>query len=261
MLQLTDAHLTQLVNWINQFFWPFLRIGGMLLVAPVLGDNRIPARIKMGLCVALTVAVAPAAANSPAVGVLSAQWLLMVLNQLLIGVAMGFILQLVFNAVVIAGESIATTMGLGYALLNDPSNGVQVPIVSQFYTVFVTLLFLAFNGHHELIQLLWESFETLPVGVIINGNMLWHVVEWSAVLFTGALQIALPALAALLTVNLVLGIMTRAAPQLNIFSVGFPIAITVGFVVILLTLPSVAGIFQSLSLLGFDSVRVFLEVQ
>ncbi|MEM7258857.1 MAG: flagellar biosynthetic protein FliR, partial [Pseudomonadota bacterium] len=172
-----------------------------------------------------------------------------------------FMLQLVFNAVVIAGESIATTMGLGYALLNDPSNGIQVPIVSQFYTIFVTLLFLAFNGHHELIQLLSASFEILPVDTTITSNMLWHVVEWSVVLFSGALQVALPALAALLTVNLVLGIMTRVAPQLNIFSVGFPIAIMVGFVVILLTLPSVASIFQSLTALGFESIRVFLEVR
>lgn len=249
------------MNWTNQFFWPFLRIGGMLLVAPVLGDNRTPARVKIGLCLVLTVVIAPATENIPVISPFSSTWFLVIVNQLLIGVAMGFMLTLVFNAVVVAGESLATTMGLGYALMNDPSNGIQVPIISQFYTIFVTLLFLSFNGHHELIQVISESFTLLPIGVAITGGMLWHVTQWSGILFTGALQVALPALAALLTVNLILGIMTRSAPQLNIFSIGLPITLMVGFVVMLLTLPSVAAIFQSLVLLGFESIRLLLEVR
>ncbi len=261
MILITEAQLTVLMNGMNQLFWPFLRISGLLLSAPVLGDNRLPARVKIGLCVVLTMVIAPATANIPVIPPFSATWLLTVVNQLLIGIAIGFIIQLVFNAIVVAGESLATTMGLGYALMNDPSNGIQVPIISQFYTIFVTLLFLAFDGHHALLQLLAESFTVLPVGVMVTSNMLWHVVHWSGILFTGALQVALPALAALLTVNLILGIMTRSAPQLNIFSIGLPITMMVGFIIILLTLPSVAAIFQTLTLLGFESVRLFLEVR
>jgi flagellar biosynthetic protein FliR len=261
MFELTESQLSQLMNWLYQFFWPFLRVGGVLLVAPILGDNRMPPRVKIGLCVVLTIVIVPVSGSVPVIEPLSAVWFLVLVNQIIIGIAIGFMLQLVFNAMVVAGESLATTMGLGYALMNDPSNGVQVPIVSQFYTIFVSLLFLAFNGHHELIRLISESFLLLPVGVTITGNMLWHLTQWSAILFSGALQVALPALAALLTVNLVLGIMTRSAPQLNIFSVGFPIAITVGFIVIMLTLPSVAGIFQSLTLVGFEAIRIFLEAR
>ena len=181
--------------------------------------------------------------------------------QILIGVSIGFMIQLVFNAVVIGGESIATTMGLGYALMNDPSNGVQVPIVSQFYTIFVTLLFLAFNGHHALIELVAISFTYFPIGEVVSNNMLWHLIEWSSVLFFGALKVALPALAALLTVNLIMGIMTRSAPQLNIFSIGFPITMMVGFLVLLFTLPTVTSTFQSLISDALDAVSTFLQVR
>lgn len=261
MFLITEADLSRVTHWFNQFYWPFLRIGGLLMVAPVIGDTRVPVRIRIGFCLALTVVILPATNAIPSIAPISIDGILSAGIQILIGISIGFMIQLVFNAVVIGGESIATTMGLGYALMNDPSNGVQVPIVSQFYTIFVTLLFLAFNGHHALIELLALSFKYLPIGQTISNNMLWHLIEWSSVLFNGALRVALPALAALLTVNLIMGIMTRSAPQLNIFSIGFPITMLVGFLVLLFTLPTVSMTFQSLITDALESVSTFLQVR
>lgn len=229
------------------------------MIAPVIGDSQIPVRVRMGLCVVLTLLIAPTLTDMPQIEPFSALGILTILMQLLVGVAIGFMLKMVFAAVVVAGESIATSMGLGFAMINDPGNSAQVPIVSQFYTLFVTLLFLAFNGHHHLIGLVVNSFTYFPVGMLIDSNMLWQLVQWSSVMFTGALQMALPALAALLTVNLIMGIMTRTSPQLNLFSIGFPLTIMIGFVVILLTLPMVASIFQGLAEDGFVFVRNWLE--
>ena len=261
MFVLTESDLSQLLKWFNQFYWPFLRIAGLLMIAPIVGDARVPVRIRIGLCLALTMVVFPSTAIIPDIEPISVDGILITGTQILIGVSIGFMIQLVFNAMVIGGESIATTMGLGFALMNDPSNGVQVPIVSQFYIIFVTLLFLSFNGHHALIELLAVSFIYFPVGEVITSNMIGHLVEWSVVLFNGALKVALPALAALLTVNLVMGVMTRSAPQLNIFSIGFPITMMVGFLVMLFTLPSVSVTFQLLIAQALDSVSNFLQVR
>lgn len=248
----------QLTAAVGSYYWPLVRIAGLVMVAPVFGAAYVSMRIKAGFCLLLTVVIAPGTGAVPAVQPMSAEAVLMTATQLLIGISIGYMILLVFNAIVVGGEAIATTMGLGYALINDPSNGVQVPILSQFYTVFATLLFLALNGHHALIELLTLSFSYLPVGTRITGDMLWVIIDWSKVLFTGALAIAIPALAAMLSVNLIMGIMTRASPQLNIFSIGFPVTMTIGFVVILLTLPVVASSFQGLLNEGYDVINVWL---
>jgi flagellar biosynthetic protein FliR len=159
---------------------------------------------------------------------------------------MGILVLIVFNAVILAGESIANTMGLGFAVMNDPQNGITVPTISQFYLLMATLLFLVFNGHHAILRLVALSFELLPVGRSLGPDAMWILLEWGSVIFMGALSIALPALSAMLTVNLVMGIITRAAPQLNLFSVGFPVTLIIGFIVILMSLSSFQFSFENL---------------
>lgn len=215
-------------------------------IVPVLGGGEVPMRVRLGLSVAVTMLLLPSLGSMPVLEPLSLQSLVITAQQVLIGLAMGLMVLLVFNAVTMAGESIAITMGLGFALMNDPRNGVQVPTVSQFYLIMATLLFLAFDGHHALLQLLASSFLILPVGVSLGVDAIWELVNWGAVMFRGALAIALPALAAMLSVNIIMGVTTRAAPQLNLFSIGFPITMTVGFVSILLTLPLFDKAFQGL---------------
>ena len=173
---------------------------------------------------------------------------------------MGFILQMVFGAMVVAGQTIATSMGLGFAATIDPQNGVQVPVVSQYFLILATLVFLALNGHLLLIETIVESFYLWPIASGgLPENLAMQTVTWISAVFKGALLIALPAVAAILLVNLAFGVMTRAAPQINIFAVGFPITIIAGFIMIFLSLPVFLPQFTTLLEAGFVQMLVILE--
>ena len=223
------------------YLWPLFRVMALVAMAPVFGAQSVPVRIRVGFSVALTLLIAPALPPVPVVDPLSSTGLLIVIHQVLIGLAMGFALKLVFGAFVLAGQLIGQSMGLGFASMVDPLNGVQVPVVSQFYQVLVTLIFLGFNGHLVLLEVLADSFRTLPVGP--NGlamNGVWDLVIWGGQMFSGAVLISLPAVTALLVANIAFGVMTRASPQLNIFAIGFPITLLLGIVVMLVTLPVIS---------------------
>ena len=231
---------TELTGWLASLLWPFMRIGAMLVAVPVFSAHSVPVRVRVLLAVIIAWVLAPVIPAPPVIDLISAEALLIGVYQVLIGVAMGFILQMVFSAFVIAGQSIAMSMGLGFASIVDPQNGVQVPVVSQAFLIMVTLVFLALNGHLLLIDVLAESFQRLPVGpLVISQDGLWQLVSWGSTMFVGGMLVALPAVAALLLVNLAFGVTSRAAPQLNIFAVGFPVMIMVGLAFIILTLPSV----------------------
>ena len=236
----------QINGWVGLVLWPMFRVAGLLSILPALGGGEVPVRVRVALSFLITFLIVPSLAPMPEVDPLSADSIFISMQQLIIGVAMGLLVLFAFNAVTLAGESIAITMGLGFALMNDPQNGAQVPTVSQFYLMLATLLFLAFDGHHAILQLLNASFILLPVGQSLGADSLWILVRWGQVIFSGALAIALPALAAMLTVNIIMGVITRAAPQLNLFSVGFPITMTVGFAAIMFTLPTFQFSFENL---------------
>ena len=248
----------EITAWVGGFYWPLVRVAGLMAIAPIIGGPQVPVRIRAGLALMVTLTILPFTGAAPAINPLSAEGVLITATQILIGVAMGFMLMIVFHAITLAGENIAMTMGLGFAVMQDPQNGVQVPVVSQFYMIMATLLFLALNGHHATLEMLVTSFEYLPIASVVGPDMLWHLLEWAGLLFRGAVSIALPAIAALLTVNLVMGVMTRAAPQMNIFSVGFPVTMTVGFVVILVTLPGFFPVFENLLSDAFAGITTFL---
>ncbi|GBE11577.1 MAG TPA: flagellar biosynthetic protein FliR [Gammaproteobacteria bacterium] len=242
----------QIDGWVGSGLWPLMRIGAMLAVAPIFAGRMISVRIRTILALAITWVLVPIIPPAPAIDPLSAQGLLISVQQLAIGVAMGFVVQLVFGAVVVAGQSIAVGMGLGFSEVVDPLNGVQVPVLSQFYSITATLLFLALNGHLLLIQVLAASFHALPVGPVgLSRADLWRLAGWGSQMFAGAIAIALPALLSLILVNLAFGMVTKAAPQMNIFAVGFPVTILVGFVLILVTLPALGDQFQSISSSAF----------
>ena len=217
-------------------------------------------RVRAGLALILTLVILPSLEPMPLVDPLSLDGVLITFQQFMIGVAMGFFVVMAFNAVTMAGEAIAITMGLGFALMNDPQNGAQVPMLSQFYLVLAMLLFLALDGHHAVLMLLNSSFVLLPVGAPLSADALWILLRWGGTMFFGSLAIALPALAAMLTVNIIMGIITRAAPQLNIFSVGFPITMTVGFFAIMLTLTTFQISFESLINMAHAAIVQFLQI-
>lgn len=240
---------------VHEFILPFARIAALFSVAPVLSSPFLQLRIKVAIASILTFFMIPLLKEIQTVELFSANGFVQVGIQILIGLLMGFILRLVFSALTIAGENIAVTMGLGFAQITDPVNGVTVPIVSQFLSISATLLFLAFNGHLALIHMLFDSFTYLPIGYSFNfQSTLWDVVAWGTNMFSGALMVAIPAITALLIANSALALMTRAAPQLNVFSVGFPITIILGLVVIALTLPSMAVVFQNLLNAAFEQM-------
>ena len=238
--------MNSFMGWVTGFFWPLARVAGVLSVAPVIGSAQIPARIRIVLSVLITITLLSAVGPIPDVDPLSLPGVAVTISQFIIGALIGFTLLILFNILSVAGESIAAAMGLGFAMMSDPISGQQTPVVSQFYSILATLLFLALDGHLALIRLMANSFSLVPVSDVLNPEGFWTVVAWSGVLFAGAMMVALPALVAMLAVNLVMGVITRAAPQLNIFSVGFPLTMTIGFVVILISLPSFAPAFAVL---------------
>jgi len=177
-------------------------------------------------------------------------------QQIIIGIAIGFSLQLLFDAVTLGGQLLANSMGLSFAFNTDPMHGVQTPVLGQIYNMLVMLTFLALDGHLKLIEVLVDGFKTLPVGTTGLGQEgIWTIVTWGAMLFSGALQIALPGVTALLIVNIAFGVMSRAAPQFNLFGVGFPITLVFGLVIILAGLPAMQTTFMHLMSDAFDLLR------
>ena len=176
----------------------------------------------------------------------------------MIGLLMGLLLQVVTAAIVLAGQSIANAIGLSMATMIDPNMG-NVPVISQFLLIMATLIFVGLGGHALLLNLVVESFNTLPIGKGLVADVAWRqLVAWSSMLFLGALLTALPVMVALLFINIGLGIATRAAPSLNIFSVGFPAMIFAGFGVLILALPSIGARIQWLWMQGFLQVRTLV---
>ena len=256
-MQLSSAEIGGLLGI---YLWPFLRIGGMLFAIPVFGTRMMPVRIRIMLTLVLTVVIAPVLPASPDIDIISLTGVLTAIQQLLAGLVMGFVLQMVFSALVMAGEYIAMSMGLGFASLVDPANGVNVPVVSQFYVIVATLLFLALTGLLLLTHLLLESFQLLPVGIDLLGkDAWWTLVTWGSHMFIGAVLIAVPIVSILLLAYVALGVMTRAAPHLNIFSVGFPVTLMLGILAMLLTLEGFSSLFQQLLLDGFQLIPVLLQ--
>jgi len=247
--------LDQIAIWLGSFFWPFVRISAMMVAAPIFGARMLPVRIRIMLALSVSFLTVPLLPPVPVVDPISLTAANILLQQILIGIATGFIIQMVFQSLVIAGEAIANGMGLGFARMVDPANGVQVPVISQFFVVLATLLFIVLNGHLLLIQLIIRSFEILPIGETgLSLAALKAVVSWGSQMFIGGLMIGLPAVTALLVVNIAMGVITRAAPQLNIFAVGFPLMILLGFVFLAATLPSVFAQFTKMLMAAFEYI-------
>ena len=251
----------QLSAWLASYFWPFIRIGAMMAAAPIFSARHINMRFRLLLAVVVTLAAAPLLPKMPVVDAFSHEAFLIIVHQIGIGVMMGFTIQLVFGALIYGGQVLAYSMGLGFASMVDPLNGLQVPVVAQFYLIIATLLFLIVNGHLILIQMVVDSFQTLPVAVDgVTRNSLWDLVSWGSRMFAGGLLIALPVVASLLMVNIGMGVVTRAAPQFNIFAVGFPMTMTLGFIIIWLSLPNMMGAFQSVLEEAFDLVATYVNI-
>lgn len=252
----------QLGAWIGSVMLPFIRIGAFVMALPIYTVQGVPRTVRMIFTAALTLAIVPLVPSTPAVDPMSEHMLTIVAQQLLIGLTMGFILRLVFAAMVNAGQLIAMGMGLGFASMVDPVNGVQVPVVSMFYMIMAVLLYFSMDGHLVTIQVLRESFWILPIdGGMLKSSVFLEIAKWGTWMFSGAVLIALPAVATTMLTNVSFGVLARAAPQLNMFAVGFPIIIMVGFVTMWITLPYVVPDFTALTSQALESIGAILRAR
>jgi flagellar biosynthetic protein FliR len=247
---------TQLYAWIGGLLWPLTRILGLVAVAPVFGNTAIPILIKTTLGVLLASIVAPTLPAVPVVDPTSWAGILIVAQELLIGVAMGFAMRLVFASIEFAGEIASSTMGFSFATFFDPTSAGRSSAISQLLALVATMAFLAMNAHLVLIEALVESFFTLPIsGTPMSLSAPLEMVRWGSRIFSAGLQIAMPIVATMLVTNIALAILTRAAPQLNLFGIGFPITLGAGFLVISLTLPYLGTPLQNLFNPGVEAGR------
>lgn len=236
MISFSEA---QLLAWISPILWPFVRTLALFAGMPVFSQRQVPARVRIGLALFISVAAQPSLPAMPVIPLDSLPQLLMVTGQqLLIGLSMGFAVRVVFAALEFAGELIGLQMGLNFAGFFDPSTGSQGTSTSRFLGSMVAFLFVAINGHLMLINSLVESFQAFPVGEEpFRFLRIAQPQVWGAEIFRMGLWIALPLVTMLMFVNLVLGIISRVAPQLNVFSVGFPLTVSIGLVGLVATLP------------------------
>lgn len=233
----------------------------MLLAMPVFSMRAAPARSRMIMSLVITFLIWPVLPKMPVIEMLSYEGFMVALQQTAIGLCTGFILQLVFASLVFAGQGVAVSMGLGFANLIDPQTGVQVPVIAQVYVMTCTLLFLVMDGHLLMIEMLVDSFNTLPVSTAgLVTQDLWSILSWSSMIFSGGLLLSLPLIAGLLMVNVSFGVATRAAPQLNIFAVGFPVTLMLGMLMLWLTLPNVLDQFSNLLTQAYGQIGQLLRI-
>lgn len=247
--------LTGVLSSIEAAFGPFLRASAMFYAAPVFSARALPTPLRVLLAASVSLLVVPFLPEVAAFEPLSLEGLLRMAQEVLLGAMMGFAIAMAFSVLTQAGENIALGMGLGFASINDPNNGLSVPIVSQFYGIVGTLLFLVLGGHGLVIEALQASFQRLPVGFDgLEPKAYEQLVWWGAEMYGFAVLLALPAVASLLLVNLAFGVITRTAPQLNLFAIGFPIMILVGLGVIVLTLPALLDDFTGVLAAAFNLI-------
>jgi flagellar biosynthetic protein FliR len=235
VITLTEA---QLYAWISPVFWPFLRVLAVFTSAPIFSSRAFPIRAKIVLALLVSVASQASLPVMPVVGFNDSIALGTVFQQVVIGLSIGFAVRVVFSAVELAGEVVGFQMGLNFAAFFDPSMNAQSSALGRFFGQLAALLFVVLNGHVMVLMAVTRSFEAFPVGGSgLDAMHKLQLFKMGTDLFASALWMALPMVGMLMFVNLALGIVSRVAPQMNIFSIGFPITLAVGLLGVALTLP------------------------
>lgn len=248
----------ELAGWIATFLYPLARILGFAAIAPVFNNVTIPRRIRLTIGLVIGLGIAPLVPPITGVDVNSGVSLWMLAREVVIGVAMGFAMRLAFTAVHMAGEQIGAQMGLGFAVFFDPLSTAQTQVIAEFLTLLATLVFLSINGHLMMVATLAQSFQMIPIAPTILPPQGWlNLVLMAKTIFSMGLLLALPVTVALIITNLALGVLNRAAPQLNLFAIGFPITITGGFILLMVSLNYLAVPLQRLFEEGLRMMRAF----
>lgn len=248
----------QIDAWIVAFIFPLTRILAFIATAPLWSSAGIPRRTRLILAIAIAVAITPSLPPMPVVQPSSLPGLWILLQQMLIGIGMGFAAKIVFTAFDLAGEFIGFQMGLGFATFYDPLNSSQTPVIAEFFGLITLLLFLSMNGHLLYLATLAQSFTAIPVSATPLGAASWlNLVELGSKIFSAGLLLALPIMVALMITNIALAVLTRAAPQLNIFALGFPLTLIGGFVGLAISLNYLAAPLQAIFEFGMSAMLGF----
>jgi len=257
MIELTTGQWNLLLA---TYIYPFARIMGYISADPVLGNRSVPIRLKIGLALAISVAIAPTLGPLPPIDPASPIGLAILAQQIFIGVAIGFAVRVIFAAIEMAGQMIGLQMGLGFATFFDPQTSAQVPVIGQYLGLMAILVFLSLNGHALLLSTLIESFRILPVGTLgLDSNGFAAYARWGSQIFLIGFTLALPVIATLLIANFGIGIISRAAPQMNIFAVGFPFTLLVGMTSLYLLMPYFFPVLDRWFASGVETIVLLLR--
>lgn len=235
MMTFTEA---QIMAWVSPVFWPFLRVLAVFSSAPIFSARSVPVRTRVALAFLIAFCAQAGLSDQPVVGFNDPQALPVAVQQVVIGLAIGLAVRIVFAAVEVAGELIGLQMGLNLAGFFDPATNSQTSAVGRFFGNMTMLLFVVINGHLLVLQAAVASFDTFPVGTgALEAVARMRLHELGTVVFRYGLWIALPMIGMLLFLNIILGFVSRVAPQMNAFAIGFPLTLSVGLVGIAATLP------------------------
>ena len=255
MNSLLSFSAADLTAWLGQWWWPFIRIATAFWVMPLFGDGRVPPQVRLLLAFILSLLVSPLLQEMPRINPFSAGALVLTVEQLLFGLLFGLCVQVLFMVLTMAGQILSMQMGLAMAVMNDPSNGDTAPIISQLMLVFCSLLFLGLNGHLVTLDVLVQGLNSWPPGSSLDLLDLKGVVGLFGWSIGAALLLTLPAVVAMLMVNLTFGVLNRTAPSLNIFSLGFPMTLLLGLLTMALSIGAVPARYVDLVTYVLEQLR------
>jgi flagellar biosynthetic protein FliR len=255
MNSLLSFSAADLTSWLGQWWWPFIRIGMAFWVMPVFGDTRVPAQARLMLAFIISLLLAPMMKHMPVVDPFSVAALVLTIEQLLFGLLFGLSVQMLYMVMTTAGQILSMQMGLSMAVMNDPLNGDSAPIISHLMMVFCALLFLGLNGHLVVLDILVQSLRSWPPGSSLNLLDIGGVIGLFGWSIGAALLLTLPAVIAMLMVNLTFGVLNRTAPSLNVFSLGFPMTLLLGLLTMALSISGVPSRYLNLAAHVLEQLR------
>ncbi|PAU70698.1 flagellar biosynthetic protein FliR [Vreelandella alkaliphila] len=257
---MVEVTFAQLQAWLVAFFWPFARITAFMAASPLWGHSSVPNQAKVALAAIIAIVIAPILPAMPNVPIMSWASLGIMIEQLLIGVAIGLVMHIIFAVVQAAGEFIGLQMGLAFASFFDMSSGTNIMVLSRILYMITLLMFLALNGHLMVLETLIMSFETLPIGIgALNPNAFELLARYAGTIFASGMLLALPLVGSLLIINLALGILNRSAPQLTVFNIGFPASLTVGLTLLMVLMTDIGRFLQQLFSQGLAFMQSLIE--
>ncbi|NYT71483.1 flagellar biosynthetic protein FliR [Halomonas sp. QX-2] len=257
---MVEVTFAQLQGWLVAFLWPFARITAFMAASPLWGHSSVPNQAKVGLAALIAIVIAPILPAMPDIAVMSWAGMGIMIEQILIGLAMGLVMHIMFAVVQAAGDFIGLQMGLAFASFFDASSGTNIMVLSRILYMITLLMFLAMNGHLMVLETLIMSFQTLPIGIgTFNPDAFILLSRYAGTIFASGMLLALPLVGSLLTINLALGILNRSAPQLTVFNIGFPTSLIVGLILMMVLMTDISRFLQRLFTQGLGFMQTLIE--